>query len=56
MSKEQSNIIYDLLCDWYNEIYDEATTGTPARMCFEILDEIEKVLNKKAKGEQNGNC
>lgn len=47
MSKEQRNIIYDLLCDWYCEIYDKATDGIPARRCFEILDEIEKVLNKK---------
>lgn len=46
MSKEQGNIIYNLLCDWCCEIYDEATIGTPARMSFEILDEIEKILNK----------
>lgn len=46
MTKEQSKIIYNLLCDWYCEIYDKATDGIPARRCFEILEEIEKILKE----------
>lgn len=47
MSREQGNIIYNLLCDWYCEIYDEATIGTPSRGALEITEEIEKILNEK---------
>ena len=44
MSENQNNIIYNLLCDWYCEICDEAIIGTSARGALEIVEEIEKIL------------